>query len=237
MRFLEKDLETIIWENYTRCAEKGLAIGQEFYQHGKAYRQLNLSPYGIADLVYIRHSAAENLYFVQVLELKKGKVDAAAYMQAKRYLTAICGVLDRLRKQEELDYKIVLSSVIIGDEVELSGDFIYTYNYDVSCQAFTYSYGFDGIEFKEVSKEWAMVGAPSSGPLQSLMPELLDHYDDITTDYKRYVAEQAGFDKAFSAQYGDPTQALLITPEGVLMNRQLLGMPIEEEGEGDGAGN
>jgi hypothetical protein len=91
--FLEKDLETIIWENFMRCAEKGLDVDQNFFQYGKGYRQLNLAPYGIADLIYIHYSPRQKSWHVLVMELKRAKIDMAAYQQAKRYQTAIHALL------------------------------------------------------------------------------------------------------------------------------------------------
>lgn len=233
MNFLEKDLETIIWENFERCAERGLDIAQGFYSEGTAYRQMNLAPYGIADLVYIRYLAHSNTYFVQVIELKKGKVDSAAYMQAKRYETAIASALKiankRIGKNEATIY---VGSVLIGNEVETSGDFVFVLNSDMGCLAFTYSYGFDGIHFEAVGKEWRMKDAEASSALNVLATEWMENRQELTAEFK-YEQEQADESRrVYLERYGDDSEALLITANGVMLNASLLALP---EGGTDGA--
>ena len=212
MNFLEKDLETIIWENYEACQERGLDIDQQFFVHGKRYRQLNLAPYGIADLVNIHYSPSQDLYLVQVIELKKGKIDTAAYMQAKRYQQAVFQILDRIRKRGELSFKIGLSAVLIGNEVESSGDFVFMLNYDYDCTVFTYSYGFEGISFEKVSRTWAITNSHQSPVLIELERTLTYHHTDTYYGYQDYI--QA---------LGDPSLPLLVTPEGVLLNPRFMG--------------
>lgn len=215
MNFLEKDLETIIYDNYEACAGRGLEIDQQFYKWGKRYRQLQLAPYGIADLVNIHYSPGQDLYLVQVMELKKGKIDSSAYLQAKRYGWAIFEVLDRLRKNEGLSYKIGLSYVLVGNELELSGDFVYALNTDIDCSVYTYSYGFDGIKFENAGRNWGISKAHQSPPLVDLEDSLSAHH---TNNYY-------GYQDAFAAhiqENGDYTKPLLVTPEGILFNPSLL---------------
>jgi hypothetical protein len=232
MNFLEKDLETIIWENYERCAEKGLDIGQAFYAYGKAYRQMNLAPYGIADLVYIRFAPRDNLYYVQVIELKRGKIDSAAYLQAKRYQTAVFGLLDRLRKREGLDFKVALSSVLIGNEVELSGDFVFALNTDDSCAAYTYS--FDGIAFRNEGREWSMKGAVDSAALRAFDADLMAHRADAAQGWREYIENQNREHMEGIEAHGDWSNPLVITADGVLFNEDLLEEDLNRATE-DGA--
>lgn len=237
MNFLEKDLETIIWENYERCEERGLKINQQFYKHGKLYRQLNLAPYGIADLVCLRFFPRDKVFYAQVIELKKGKVDTTAYMQAKRYQTALANTLERLRDDMASAYTINIETIIIGNEVEMAGDFVFTLNGDFTCQAYTYSYQFEGIKFEPVGREWVTKGWKESLPLNQLEVELGQHMADAYKSYAAYVKSIDEQEQAHFAEFGDYSQALLITPEEVLLNTDLLALPEPEPEEGgeDGA--
>lgn len=229
MNFLEKDLETIVWENYVACAEKGLAIDQNFFQHGKCYRQLNLAPYGIADLIYIHYSAGQGSWHIQIIELKRGKIDMAAYQQAKRYQTALHDLL-RKSKSGSDQTPLIFTTVLIGNEVETKGDFTFVLNYDFNCLAFTYSYGFHGIEFKEIGKEWrheANISVPSTIAISA---DLTSHRAEITAGYEQHIQQMSEYE---NAKYGDYTSALLITSEGVLLNEDLLALP-EAEDDADG---
>lgn len=232
--FLEKDLETIIWENFVRCEGKGLNIDQAFFQHGMRYRQLNLAPYGIADLIYVRYSASQKSWHILVVELKRGKIDLAAYQQAKRYQTALHVLLRKSREatgQESVP--LVFSTILIGSEVETNGDFVYVYNYDFGCRAFTYSYGFDGIAFEEVGKEWRADGDISVPATIALSQHWAEHRIDAEAGYESYCQDQEADkwrdEQAVMQQYGDFSKALLITPEGVLCNEDWLSLPEREE--------
>lgn len=229
--FLEKDLETIIWENFVACADKGLKIDQAFFQHGKRYRQLNLAPYGIADLIYIHYSPPQRSWHVLVLELKRGKIDLAAYQQAKRYQTALH---DLLRKSKEPGDQtpFVFMSVLIGDEVETNGDFTFVLNYDYNCAAFTYSYGFNGIEFQEVGKEWRHGGLISVPGTVALSADWAAHRAETTEGYHADLRRQGEANEAAQDKWGDYNKALLVTPEGVLFNEDLLALPERDE-DGD----
>ncbi len=231
MSFLEKTLETIIWENYEACEERGLNIAQGFFKFGSKHRQLNLAPYGIADLVNIRYYAPEEMFYIQVIELKKGKVDTAAYLQAKRYQTALQGVVLRAFHRLKKEPRMHFSTVLIGDEVEKAGDFVFALNADFACQAFVYSYGFDGIHFEDAGKEWAINNAGASSQLALLASELVETAGFEDGNLAHSLALQQANRVAAKLEFGDYEQALIITPTGITLNPSIDGVYEEAEGE------
>lgn len=165
MRFLEKDLEQIIYEASEQRLVKDLRL------YGKRFRQLRIGNYGIADLVFVDRIYTEGLEFdeymepydtiedvslrITVCELKKDTIDIGAFMQAIKYCKGISSYLKK-RKIENYFFEIKL----IGRNVELGGSFCYLPDLitDENCRdissgsikklnLYSYSYGYDGIEF------------------------------------------------------------------------------------------
>jgi hypothetical protein len=163
MRFLEKDLEQIIYEQHTSGSDFLYERGLNF--QGKCFRQKKIGNYGIADLIF-----AEKPYFhthwkrhqkgiINVVELKKDKISVSSFFQAVGYLK---GVQRYLKKRGVFyDYNYVIT--IIGSEIDTSSTisflpdfFIYHEESDKDeypkfcVQMFTYKYEIDGISFHEV---------------------------------------------------------------------------------------
>jgi hypothetical protein len=150
MKFLEKDLENIIWESDNKkLQEKGLWI------YGKKLRQLKIGNYGIADLVTYQKMLGENnsRYFdITVYELKKEKAGISAFLQALRYCKGISSYLDE--KRPNISYK--LNIVLCAKEIDIISDYIFltdlleneSYNTLNSVMNFSFNYNIDGINFK-----------------------------------------------------------------------------------------
>lgn len=165
MRFLEKDLEQVIYE----ATDEQINC---LYLSGIRKRQLLIPGYGIPDLLFFKRVSKRyidseeqsvNTYSVgleiTVCELKKDKIGISAFLQAVRYCKGIRSYLES-RGFENFVFKIVL----IGKEIDKSGSFIYLtdliqedvdefndYEFNKSLKTvdfFTYNYGFNGIEFK-----------------------------------------------------------------------------------------
>ena len=155
MKFLEKDLEQIIWEaDKWQLEERGL------YLHGKLFRQFKIGNYGIADLINVekQYDGPSNPYLkIQIIELKQDKVGVSAFLQAIRYAR---GVQRYLEKRNFTNYK--LSIILIGNDIDTGGaicflpDLIgchteYETSYITSLKYYTYEYKFDGVYFNEAS--------------------------------------------------------------------------------------
>jgi hypothetical protein len=152
MKFLEKDLEQIIWEtDNEKLQQKGLLIS------GKKLRQLRIGNYGIADLVTyekIPHDFLSNSYFeITVYELKKEKAGISAFLQALRYCKGIYTYLEIYKPNIAFKLNIVLCA----KEIDTTSDYIFLtdllnsedFNTLNTITNYSFNYGIDGIEFKE----------------------------------------------------------------------------------------
>lgn len=148
MRFLEKDLEDIIWES-----DRDLLMDRGLYVTGHMKRQLRIGNYGIADLVTFKreyYGCNRSILEINIYEIKRGDVGVAAFLQSMRYATGIRSYLE----QRGID-NFNITITLIGDSLELSSEFVYIENFMSSCGAefnvYTYEYKIDGIKFKRES--------------------------------------------------------------------------------------
>jgi hypothetical protein len=155
MKFLEKNLEDIIWEaSNEKLQERGLNIS------GKKLRQLRIGNYGIADLVTFDRDYYHTEYLhpflnITVYELKKDKAGISAFLQAIRYCRGIKSYLEKHKPHIDFSLNIVLCS----KEIDTNSDYIFLcdlirYNeYESglinSISNYSFDYSIDGIQFKE----------------------------------------------------------------------------------------
>ena len=153
MKFLEKDLEEIIFTtSKEKLSQRGL------HMEGKLYRQLRVGKYGIPDLIEVdRHAVIVNNKFshhrvsITVYELKKDKVGVSTFMQALDYIKGVKRLLELRSISVDVDYSIVL----IGRSIDDNSSFAYLPEFLHNSEGcsflrnITYSYGIDGIKFKE----------------------------------------------------------------------------------------
>ena len=153
MKFLEKDLEQIIFETRNELLrEKGLEIS------GKKVRQLRLGNYGIADLVTITkpgfiiskdpkyNGFFEDSIYIDIYELKQDKISVSAFLQACGYYKGISKYISKHNKLKK-DYKIRLN--LVGKTIDTTSEFIYLSDIFEDVNFFTYDYGFEGISFTQ----------------------------------------------------------------------------------------
>lgn len=139
MNFLEKDLEDIIWENISNI-ETLQNRGLDLHKECNYYRQFDLQPYGIPDILGFGYDSISEQYTVHLIELKKEAVGVKALVQAIRYYTGIKNMM-----QEKGLKHIVFHVDIIGSNVEHEVLYLYqklavsmnmflsimTYNFDL----------------------------------------------------------------------------------------------------------
>lgn len=144
MKFLEKDLEQIIYESSNKLLrEKGLNI------RGKKYRQLRIGNYGIADIISVRRY--EDCLYINIYELKKDKAGISAFLQAIRYAKGIKDYLEHRDFSHDVKFGICL----IAKEIDTTSDYIYLeqftsnsmYGVGFSLRNYSYKYDIDGIKF------------------------------------------------------------------------------------------
>lgn len=154
MRFLEKDLETIVYEaNKSELSDRGLDLT------GRLLRQVQIGNYGVADLIHVykRYSCNQPYLVVEVIEMKKDKVCFNTFLQAVRYVKG----LQRFFEKRGF-YNYVFHITLIGKEVDKSGSFIYladllgsteTINKEMisSLNIYEYHYDLTGLIFVEKS--------------------------------------------------------------------------------------
>lgn len=156
MKFLEKDLETIIYESgRDLLEERGLSI------YGKLKRQVKIGNFGIADLIEIQRPFYDGpkRQFISpgriiIYELKKEQVGISAFLQSINYYKGIFQYL-KLKNKEHL---FIIDIVLIGKEVDTSGSFCYlselcslnngTMEYG-TIEFYKYDYTINGLEFKQ----------------------------------------------------------------------------------------
>lgn len=161
MKFLEKDLEQIIYEHTNTkdfdYFDKLLARGLEIVFPTKSYRQLKIGNYGVADIVnYTKPQYIDGVFehdrhhTVDIIELKKEKISLSTFMQAVKYAKGI--------KRYFNDYKklnVDINIILIGKEVPIDTDFVFLPDLINSCNfkldVYKYEYRFEGIYFKNIS--------------------------------------------------------------------------------------
>lgn len=150
MDFLEKDLELILYETPSKTIqERGLRI----FQYNNIERQVHLGNYGIADLVTF-HRAKRGVNFITVYELKNKILNAASFWQIIRYIK---GIKHFLYKSDLNEDSFIVKGVLIGREIDTTGEFSYlpTINSDVII--YTYDYHVDGIKFSHMNDSYSLV--------------------------------------------------------------------------------
>lgn len=152
MKFLEKDLEDIIWESDNeKLQEKGLCI------EGKKIRQLKIGNYGISDIISVfrvpNDGFDESHINITIYELKKEKAGISAFLQAVRYCKGIKLYVERRKPNLKVKYNIVLCA----KEIDTNSDYIFLTDliYSDECgfinsvTNYSFKYGLDGMVFKE----------------------------------------------------------------------------------------
>lgn len=163
MKFLEKDLEEIIYNaDLEKLSLKGL------YVKGKLKRQLRIGNYGIADLVSISRPYYHTLFkrhmkgVITVMELKQEKIGVSTFFQALNYAKGIKHwiSLNRPHLHNSFNYRIVL----IGREFDRCSSFVYLNDlfeadmddvdmddtHKTTVDLYQYKYDLDGISFREI---------------------------------------------------------------------------------------
>lgn len=164
MKFLEKDLEEIIYNTAKdKLSEKGLTI------MGKLKRQVKIGNYGIADLIeierpfYHTHFKKHVKGKITVYELKKDEMSVSAFFQAVRYVK---GIQRWIYKKTNFDYSDFDYEIVIIGRNDKNSDVVYLSdifsNYGdesfvgsdlgkCSVRLVEYSFDVDGLQFEELN--------------------------------------------------------------------------------------
>jgi len=150
MQLSEKEIENFIFDdlinNGHHCRQKGLDLDifklMRFVDRNAIkihwYRQLNLAPYGIADIVgFCRFKGS---IYVEIIELKAVSIKSDDFDQILRYKKGVSHYLNNTFDLPSLD----ISCTLIGLGYE-SGFFIQN---ELQCKIANMSYGVGGMSFK-----------------------------------------------------------------------------------------
>ena len=161
MKFLEKDLEEIIYTSGRDVLEeKGLLI------EGKLKRQVKIGNYGIADLIeFVRPSydgPDRDILCpgrITIYELKKEQIGISAFLQSLNYLQGITKFLEK----KEINDHYIIDIVLIGKNLDTSGSFCFItdllsinssfldkyniFGQNGSISYYTYTFDINGLEF------------------------------------------------------------------------------------------
>lgn len=150
MKFLERDLEEILFESKMQdIAERGIVTSR----HLK--RQVRIGNYGRADLIGVdtfdfdNNGVLDKKLEITIYELKQDKVSVSTFLQAIGYAR---GIKHWLKKHKPRLYDTAsFRIVLVGRNVDSFSSFIYL-PYLISSENFlfeiyTYSYDIDGIKF------------------------------------------------------------------------------------------
>jgi len=162
MRFLEKDLENIIWDNIhhkediRKLKSKGLTCLYSFPAPVRA-RQLRIGNYGIADMVTLNRCSDE--VYVTIYELKKDEVNIDSLIQASRYAKGITRYLSARFETWNLHVDIVL----IGNKINQS-DWVYLFGSFINeVSIYTYDFDIDGLRFRERQMMYSLIDEGFNG--------------------------------------------------------------------------
>jgi hypothetical protein len=226
MPLSEKELATLLWEHPLDCQQRGLATHQPFFSAGRRYRNLPLGPYGTAQLVNVRFSVSTHCYYVQLFSFSTGPITAVAYQQTKRHLSALRQTLEQAIKVQDITAKVSIGSVLIGRQVQLTGNLVYLLNLDASCQAFTYRYDVDGVHFEPAGTRWQITGSEQAPALQALATDLLD---ERTRALATSVAASAEWLASATTEPSEYSETLVVTAGGVVENSGLSAAGEDED--------
>ena len=150
MRFLEKDLEEIIfYSDPGQLSYRGLEL-----QNGFLLRQVEIPNHGIADLInYVRPSKDQNYHQVNIIELKKDLIEQSTFIQSLKYAEGIRSLF--ISK----GYYVKIYITLIGRDVEANSDFVFApklFKQDGLMQVnsidfYTYSFKLSGFFFDKVN--------------------------------------------------------------------------------------
>ena len=127
MRFLEKDLEQIVYENLLTdkgcklLSERGLNIHDK--KPYKVYRQKKIGNYGIADLITVNRYPGSNCIEIIIYEFKKDLIDIDSLIQINKYIHGV----KRFFGQRTMNIELSISGKLIGRKI-CTSDSVYLWD-------------------------------------------------------------------------------------------------------------
>lgn len=90
--------------------------------HNTYERQVNLSKYGILDIVGVQYNPIINVLFIDIIEIKKHCIDANTFTQVSRYMF---GVRKIEKEFFDFDVDVVITGYLVAPNIKLTDDITY----------------------------------------------------------------------------------------------------------------
>lgn len=154
MNILEHEIEDLVWNaidsfEHDLLQKRGLPVSMDF----NYVRQYDLGKYGRADIIgfkanpsFVAKGKKHRVIDVQIIELKRDKVNFETLLQAVRYAKGIQhkSYLTKLRYQYNFSY------ILIGKCLDLNTDLCYMPDVLPDVQIYTYALSItEGLKFKQ----------------------------------------------------------------------------------------
>lgn len=149
MNILEQEIEDIVWG--AMVEDPDLLTDRGFYcsPNYTYVRQLDLCEYGRADIVGFRvrrDTDGEKIIDVDIIELKKDKVNIGTFLQGIRYAKGVA----RKFKHEGLGYRLHFKLTLVGKQIDMDSDFSYIQDIFTDVRVLTYSVDLiHGVKFHD----------------------------------------------------------------------------------------
>ena len=121
--YKEVDIEDFIWKSISGgdLQSRRLHISNAMY-----YRQPNVPGCGIMDIVSVSFEKlidtdySQKFVTIYIYELKRGTINCAHVGQLMRYVNTLKSNSGRIKSEFKIpnDYKVVVSGILIGDDIE-----------------------------------------------------------------------------------------------------------------------
>ena len=190
IKITEKELEDFIFAEQENPIEV----------YGKPFRQVNITGYGLIDLLYIdiseidldRNNKIRPYIKITIVELKKDKIDLNALGQICRYKTAIERYLRENNQFDQHGY-ITIEGVLVGNGYA-SGDICYAVDQMEWLHCWHYKIDLKKGISLDPSHGWLNSGEDFKGLARlksEITKEYLSAYKEGTRRYRKYSAEKA----------------------------------------------
>jgi hypothetical protein len=170
----EKKLEDILFNHLTN-SDYSQKIDREIdcdISH-KVIRQLDIGPYGIADIVAFSEPDIDRIVTIRIFELKKGEINKDSLVQILRYKAGLIKHIEELESGIDVSFELYL----IGGSVSTQDAFQMIVPAIVELGIYTYDIGVHGVYLKSQNK-WHYKNLKTPKKLKSIVTCLdLKAYD------------------------------------------------------------
>ena len=176
MRFLENDLETILFKaSKTKKGRSYVANRGGPLIHRPLHQQVKIGQYGRCDLLDVHYDPW--YIHTNVFELKKTAIKNDAVVQLFRYIKGMQSFIKNTPRFNNLNHWV--EGILIGRTIDVDSEFVKMMHYsEPLISLYTYQYDMDGIRFKQLYKPFDDLNCevPESKKLRKIIVNPLTKY-------------------------------------------------------------